>query len=107
MRVANLLVDGTERRVTGEDISHRLGVSLRTLERHLDREDISLRQLRDASNQAVFEAMVRRPARPSLAAIAEALGFSDESALSRATRRWYGQSAAEARRRMRPGGDAF
>lgn len=106
IRVANLLGDGTERRITGEDMAHRLGVSLRTLERQLDREGTSLRKLRDENNQAVFEAMVRRPSRPSLSAIADALGFSDESALSRATRRWYGQSAAEARRRMRPDDDA-
>ncbi len=101
-RVANLFGDGGQRRLAGEDLAHRLGVSLRTLERNLVRERTSLRRLRDESNQSAFETMARRPARPSLAEIADALGFSDESGLSRATRRWYGESAAAARRRMRP-----
>jgi AraC-like DNA-binding protein len=99
VRVENLLGDSIETRPAGSELAARLGLSLRTLERHLAREGTSLRQLRDQSGRAMFESLLRGPGM-GLAAVAARLGYCDESALSRATRRWYGCTAAEARRRL-------
>jgi AraC-like DNA-binding protein len=101
-RAANALGDAHGRRLRGEDVSTALGISLRSLERHLAEEGTSFRELRDESLKARLEALLRGTDL-SLAAIAERLGYSDESALSRATRRWHGCSAAEARKRVRSG----
>jgi AraC-like DNA-binding protein len=100
VKVANLLGHEPNLRLRGVELAKRLGLSLRTLERNLAREGTTLRQQRDTASQTAFRALLRRPEH-NLATIAERLGYSDESALSRATRRWFGYSAAEARKRLR------
>jgi AraC-like DNA-binding protein len=99
-RAANVLGDAGNRRLSGEEVAAELGVSLRTLERHLADEGTGFRELLDEFLKSRLEVLMRRPGL-SLAGVAEQLGYSDESALSRATRRWHGCSAAEARRRIR------
>lgn len=102
VRTVNALGAGQDGRQSGEDIAKGLGISLRSLERHLAAEGTSFRELRDDNLKARLEALLRNTDL-GLAAIAERLGYSDESALSRATRRWHGCSAAEARKRIRLG----
>lgn len=85
-------------RSTGEnDIARAIGVGARTLRRRLAAEGTSLREVLDAVR---FDLAAARLARSevSLAQIAFELGFSDQTALSRAFRRWTGQSPAEFRR---------
>lgn len=101
-RTMNALGDAAVRRHGSADVARALGISLRSLERHLAEEGTSFRELRDESMKARLDALFRNSGL-SLAAIAERLGYSDESALSRATRRWHGCSAAEARKRIRSG----
>ena len=101
-RTANALGDAQDRRIGGEDVAMALGISLRTLERHLADEGTSFRALRDEHLKSRLEGLLHSTGL-SLAAIADRLGYSDESALSRATRRWHGCSAAEARKRIRSG----
>ena len=101
-RTINALGGAHDRRLTGEDVAAHLGISLRSLERHLAGEGTSFRELREESLKARLELLLRN-SDDSLATIAERLGYSDESALSRATRRWHGCSAGEARKRIRSG----
>ncbi len=98
VRASNALGDRQERQ-EGTRVAATLGVSFRTLERRLAEEGTSFRQLTEARAQAEFEALVKKTGL-SLAAIVGRMGYSDESALSRATRRWYGVTATEARRRL-------
>lgn len=101
-RTINVLGDAPGRRLSGDEVAAILGISLRTLERHLAEEGTGFREIRDDYLKSRLEVLMRRPGL-SLAVVAEKLGYSDESALSRATHRWHGCSAAEARRRIRSG----
>ncbi|WP_158241455.1 AraC family transcriptional regulator [Novosphingobium sp. TH158] len=99
-RVRNLLDDWSAARLGGEEIAAGLGVSRRTLERRLADEGVRFSSLLDEALQRRFDALAGN-GELNLAQIAERLGYSDESALSRATRRWFGCTAAEARKRLR------
>ena len=105
-RTANAFGDAQDRRLRGEDVAMALGISLRSLERHLADEGTSFRALRDEHLKSRLDGLLRNTDH-SLAAIAERLGYSDESALSRATRRWHGCSAAAARKRIRAGAQTY
>ena len=81
------------------DIARALGMGTRTLRRRLAEEGTTLREVLD---RVRFELAASRLSRSdaSLARIAFELGFSDQTALSRAFRRWTGQSPAQFRRAM-------
>lgn len=80
-----------------ERVAERLGLSGRHLNRRLAEEGTSFKLLRDASLHALAVERLRGGA--GLRDIAEALGFSDESAFAKAFRRWTGQTPARFRRR--------
>jgi len=85
-----------------EEVARGLGVSVRTLQRQLRLEDTSFGDLVDAvRGNLAREYLADRGV--NIAEIAYLLGFSEASALSRAFRRWTGQSpqAFRAAQRMR------
>lgn len=79
-----------------ERVAERLNVSGRHLNRRLAEEGTSFKLLRDASLRAVAMEQLRGDS--PLRDIAGRLGFSDESAFSKAFRRWTGQTPANFRR---------
>lgn len=100
--VANVLSDAQDVRLGARAVAEKLGLSVRSLERRLVAEGTSFARLRD-------DELVKRFRRLStttelgIGEIADRLGYCDESALSKATRRWLNCSAAEARAQMRAG----
>jgi AraC-like DNA-binding protein len=97
MQVANILGDQQAGRSSVADVAKSLRLSVRTLERNLARDGNSFRSLQDEALKRRFKRLAADPDL-SLATIAERLGYGDESALSRATRRWFETTAAKARR---------
>jgi AraC-like DNA-binding protein len=76
--------------------AHDLGLSVRSLRRHLEEEGTSFRELTQSLLRESACSMLRNPAIP-LQSIAHQLGFSDVTAFHRAFRRWAGLTAAEYR----------
>jgi AraC-like DNA-binding protein len=76
-----------------DDMARALGIGARTLRRQLADEGTTLRAVFDGVR---LEAAVERLRDPhvSIAELAIELGFSDQTALTRAFRRWTGRSAA-------------
>jgi AraC-like DNA-binding protein len=81
-------------------ISKRLATSERTLQRRLREEGTTLAALHAEVRSATARAHLTDPAL-SLAEIAFLLGFADQSAFSRAFRRWTGESPGAWRARRR------
>lgn len=82
-----------------EKVAEALGISGRHLNRRLADEGSSFKLLRDAALYQMAERHLRTDER--LVDIAEALGFSDESAFAKAFRRWAGESPARFREAAR------
>jgi AraC-like DNA-binding protein len=80
-----------------DDIARTLDTSSRTLRRRLEGEHTSLRALLDRSRMEIATERLERGA--PIAALALELGFSDQTAFSRAFRRWTGRSPGAYRRR--------
>ena len=79
-----------------ERIADLLGISGRHLNRRLADEGSSFKLIRDATLHRM--AVERLRGEDGLREIAEALGFSDESAFAKAFRRWAGLSPAQFRK---------
>jgi AraC-like DNA-binding protein len=81
-----------------EQMSAKLGLSVRTVQRRLHQEGTSFADLLEEFRREMASHLLRDP---SLAAyeIAFLLGYSDPSTFFRAFRRWYGVSPQEFRRR--------
>lgn len=82
---------------TPEVIAQSLGLSPRSLRRHLNSLGTNFKHLLDETRQSLAVRMMRDP-RLQLQQISDALGFSTASAFSRAFKRWTGQSPASFRR---------
>ena len=82
-----------------EDIARTLGMSARTLRRHLDQHDETVRGLVDGVRRDRAEQMLASGM--PVKEVAFALGFSEASAFSRAYKRWTGKSPAVRRERGR------
>lgn len=96
--VQRAIADGLDRDdVSAKAIAKRLGVSVRTLQRRLDEEQSSLRELVDRAREQKALAMLGDPEMP-VAWISERLGFSDPRAFRRAFARWTGLSPDRYRR---------
>lgn len=80
-----------------ERIAEHLQLSGRHLHRRLAEEGVTFRSLRDSVLQTLACDLLAQDGR--LADIAEQLGFSDESAFTRAFRRWQGVTPASYRTR--------
>lgn len=82
-------------------IAAHLGVSIRSLQRHLKAEGTSLQELKSRAQLLKTVVLLRRFDLP-VKRVAHLAGYQDESSFSRAFRRWTGQSPAEFRRSMAP-----
>jgi AraC-like DNA-binding protein len=78
-------------------VARRLGMSARSLQRHLERERTSFAQAVDHVRRERAEAALLAPD-VAIGEVSWLLGFSDQSAFARAFRRWTGQSPARWRR---------
>ncbi|HFI0116637.1 TPA: helix-turn-helix domain-containing protein [Streptococcus suis] len=76
-----------------EDIAHRLGVSVRTLQRNLSAENTSFKQ----ELQAVQKAMTFSYLKMKLPAeeISSLIGYSEVNAFSRAFKKWTGMTVTD------------
>ena len=73
-----------------DDIAKALGISARTLRRHLDAEGETFRGIIDRLRRERADALLARGS--SVKEVAFALGFSEPSAFSRAYKRWTGKA---------------
>lgn len=100
VRVAQTLDGVITGRMDADEMARRLGVSKRTLERRLEREGTTFRELSTESLKSRFATLIKEPGLGT-DVIADRLGFHDASSLLRACRRWFGASPSELRRRFR------
>lgn len=82
---------------TLERIADRLGMTPRSLRRHLRAEDCSFRDLRNEIRRVYAERYIADTRLP-LSLIAQKLGFSDQASFTRAYRAWTGRTPGETRR---------
>lgn len=78
-------------------VAHRFYVTPRTLQRHLNDEGSNFQLLLDETRQHLAEQYLQDP-RLQLTDIADLLGYSDQSALTRAFKRWTGNTPRIIRR---------
>ena len=89
-RVRRAAADELAGGVSLAGVARRLGMSARTLRRHLEREGCSLRAVIDDVRRERGTALLAAGA--PVKEIASSLGFSEPSAFSRAYKRWTGKS---------------
>ena len=73
-----------------ESVARQLGISARTLRRHLAQERMTLRAILDDVRRERADQLLARG--EAVKAVASELGFSEASAFSRAYKRWTGRS---------------
>lgn len=74
------------------EVARELGMSGRTLQRRLSEEGLSFQSLVDRSRQRLALRLLRQEADITLTEVTFMTGFSDQSAFTRAFRRWTGQT---------------
>ncbi|MDE2405065.1 MAG: AraC family transcriptional regulator ligand-binding domain-containing protein [Sphingomonadales bacterium] len=95
--VERLLVEG---RYSLETVAAALAMHPRTLQRRLAEEGAALEQIRDEVRRDLLRRYLPDPGM-SLLRLAELLGYSEASALTRACNRWFGQPPRVLRARWR------
>ena len=98
--ISELLPEGE---VTASRVAQKVNISVRTLRRRLQEQDLTFRELlaemrREQCDRYLADTTM------SLTEIAYLLGFSSPSAFSRAYRSWTGKPPAASRRRLAAGG---
>ena len=78
------------KRCLGVDIARWLGMDPRSLERHLSSEGTTFREISRQVQLQASQRLLKQGA--SVSDVAEALGFSEISAFTRAFRRWSGET---------------
>src|SRR5208282_1433605 len=96
-QIVRMLPDGEPRRAA---LAKALGVSERTLQRRLGRENASFHVLLDGTRRELAQEYLAN-SRLSLAEVAYLLGFADKSNFFRSFKRWFATSPGEFRRRLR------
>lgn len=76
-----------------DDLARALGLSVRALQRQLQREGRSWTALVDAARRDALQDLLRNGV--SLEEAARRMGYHDASSLSRAARRWFGQAPGQ------------
>ncbi len=71
-----------------------MGTTERTLRRHLKDAGQTYRNLLEAARREACDVELRRGT-TSVAALAQALGYSEQSAFTRAFKAWYGQPPSQ------------
>ena len=87
---------------TGERIAAQLGLHIRNLHRHLQREGTSFRLIKDNVRRDLARYYLR-DTDLDMKTISERLGFSEQSALSRRAGKWFGGSPSAIRAGKRTG----
>lgn len=100
IRVSQALDGITDGRIDADEMARRMGVSRRSLERRLEREGTTFRELQSASLQERLETLLKDPSL-TIEMVSERLGFHDSSSLLRACRRWFGTTPGALKRRLR------
>jgi AraC-like DNA-binding protein len=85
------------------DVARRLAMSGRTLQRRLGEQDSSFQALVDEARRQLAQRLLRETDY-SLIEVAFMTGFSEQSALTRAFKRWVGQTPGAFRAHSRAGG---
>jgi AraC-like DNA-binding protein len=85
--------------VTAVEVADKLNMSVRNLQRKLNAEDTSFKDLLEEVRRALVVEYLM-DARNSMNEIAFLLGFSDHSNFARAFRRWFNMSPSEKRREL-------
>ena len=83
-------------RASTADIAQHLHTSERTLRRRLRTEGASISKIREDILKQKLVNLLHQPSN-SLSEIAQTLGFSEQSALTRACKRWYNCSPSKLR----------
>jgi AraC-like DNA-binding protein len=86
---------------TVSDIASHFGMSARTLQRRLSNRGYSFQTLVDESRRELAERLLDQTAYP-LAQVAFLTGFSEQSAFTRAFKRWAGQTPRSYRLQAKP-----
>lgn len=84
---------------SAEGLASRMGMSLRSLQRLVAEHDSTVSALLAAARTANAQALLTDP-RLSVDEVAEAVGYADRRAFSRAFKRWTGQTPAAYRRAL-------
>ena len=84
---------------TAENTAQALFITSRTLHRKLASENTSFRELLQETRQQLAQDYLR-DRRLQLSEIAQLLGYSEQSALSRAFKAWTGQTPAQFRKQQ-------
>ena len=102
-RVRDVVAKGFPATVSLGDVSRRLNLSSRTVERRLHEEGSSLRAIKDALRRDMALSRLQK-SEQSVAQIAASLGYADTSTFFRAFTTWTGVSPTAYRSRARAGG---
>lgn len=97
MQVRQYLLNHPGRRATLEQVAEQLGMSPRSVRRHLGAAGISFHDMRREIRQT-YATRYLRDTRVSLTRIAEMLGYSDQASFTKAYRTWTGKTPGQVRR---------
>jgi len=103
-RVRDVVAKSLPAAVSLDEVSRRLNMSSRTVERRLHEEGSSLRAIKDALRRDLALSRLEK-SDLSVARVAANLGYADTSAFFRAFTTWTGMSPSAYRSRTREGGD--
>ncbi len=99
-QVRRLLLSSPMGTLTIDDVAQAMFVTRRTLQRRLDREGTSYRQITEALGSDLAARHLVESGM-TVEALSALLGYSDTAAFRKAFRRWYGQSPADYRASVR------
>lgn len=99
-RIRHRLLDCAGHYPTLEDMAEELGLSRRTLIRHLKQEGSAYQVLLDDVRKELAVWYLEQTSLP-VDQVAERLGYQDPSNFSRTFRRWFGQTPRDLRREVR------
>jgi AraC-like DNA-binding protein len=95
-QVSRLLLSSPSGALTATDVARAMYVTKRTLQRRLEQEGTSYREITEKLNSELAARHLRDSDR-TIEAVATLLGYCDTAAFRKAFHRWYGQSPSEYR----------